>query len=55
MAFNVSVGGQNLVLNENKKYAIMIADTVLIKTNGTEVLTSNISKKYEDISYSLQV
>lgn len=38
----------------NKNYAIWLGDTVLVKENEVEVLTK-ISKKYEEISYSLEV
>ena len=54
MVFNVTVWANGLK-TDKKSYAIMISDTYLVKSAGVENLTGENSKKYEDISYSLEV
>lgn len=54
MVFNVTVTFSGLKAKNGKDYAIMIADTVIVRPNGPEVLTVKIPRKYEEISYSLQ-
>lgn len=54
MVFNVSVGFQDLFDEEKQqKYAIMIADTVIVRKEETECLTQNISRKFQDVSYQI--
>lgn len=55
MVFNVVVSLQNLKTVQGKNYTILIADTVAVKQTGNEILTAKIPKKYEDISYALEV
>ena len=55
MVFNIVVSVSNLKNSKGKTYSIMLADTVLIKQGGHEVLTAKIQRKYEDISYALEV
>lgn len=55
MVFNVVVSLQGLKTLKGKEYCIMIADTVAVKQTGNEVLTAKIARKYEDISYALDV
>lgn len=41
--------------SKGKKYAIQISDTVLIRKEASNLmLTGEVSRKYEDVSYSLQ-
>lgn len=54
MVFNVTVSFSGLKAKNGKEYAIMIADTVIVRPNGPEALTIKIPRKYEEISYSLQ-
>jgi len=54
MSFNVIVAATDLMCKE-KKYAIMIADTIIIREDEPEILTGQASSKYDEISYSLQV
>nr|pir 138K protein - Tetrahymena thermophila [Tetrahymena thermophila]AAS65456.1 p138 [Tetrahymena thermophila] len=56
MVFNVVVGFDNLQSEKEKAYAIQISDTVAIRKQNTPnaVMTFKVSKKYEDISYSIQ-
>ncbi|XRB18595.1 FACT complex subunit [Pseudoscourfieldia marina] len=56
MVFNVSVGLSDLVTKKGKKYAMQIADTVLVKPDGEapQVLTDAATKRYSDIAYNLE-
>jgi len=54
MVFNVAVSVSPLKSSKGKEYAIMLADTVIIRPAGPDVITSKIPKKYEDISYALE-
>lgn len=61
MVFNVSLGVQKLTNPEAKdsksrEYALQIADTVLVKSNGVapEVLTSQCPKDWDKVSYTLK-
>eukprot|EP01015_Nassula_variabilis_P035675 TRINITY_DN9013_c0_g1_i2.p1 TRINITY_DN9013_c0_g1~~TRINITY_DN9013_c0_g1_i2.p1 ORF type:complete len:168 (+),score=41.78 TRINITY_DN9013_c0_g1_i2:62-505(+) len=53
MCFNVLVGANNLQTSTGKSYAIMMADTLIVGESQNEVITISVSKKYEDVSYSL--
>ncbi len=54
MVFNVCVGFQDLFDEErNQKYAIMIADTVVVRKEEGECLTQLISRKFQDVSYQI--
>lgn len=59
MVFNVAVGLENLEAKDakdpkNKKYALFVADTVLITESGTpEVLTHRAPKAWKEVSYYL--
>ena len=55
MVFNVALAFNELKNEKSKSYAIMVADTVIITAEGNEVATNQISVKYEDVSYSLEV
>ncbi|KAL3130646.1 hypothetical protein ABBQ38_008037 [Trebouxia sp. C0009 RCD-2024] len=59
MVFNVAVGASGLEVQVNGKtraYALMVADTVLVKESGNapEVLTSIASKAWSDVAYFLK-
>lgn len=58
MTFNVAVGLHNLdnteTTNEKlKKYSMLLADTVLVRPTGPEVLTTQCQKEWQDIAYNL--
>lgn len=58
MTFNVAVGLHNLdnteTANEKlKKYSMLLADTVLVRPTGPEVLTTQCQKEWRDIAYNL--
>jgi len=55
MVFNVALAFNDLKSERNKSYAIMVADTVIITADNNEIATNQISVKYEDVSYSLEV
>ena len=55
MVFNVALAFNELKNEKSKSYAIMVADTVIITAEGNEIATNQISVKYEDVSYSLEV
>lgn len=62
MVFNVSLGFQNLkptdksqsvaVKMKNQNFSLLIADTVIVGKEKTEVLTAPSSKRLKDIAYS---
>lgn len=54
MIFNIGASFKNLKNSKNKKYSLMIADTVLIGKDKNENLTKSLSSHYSDISYSLE-
>ena len=54
MVFNITVSLNGLKAKNGMDYAIMIADTVIVRSNGPEVITARIPRKYEEISYSLK-
>lgn len=56
MVFNVVVGFDGLISEKDKNYAIQISDTVAVrkKDQPNAVMTYKVSRKYEDISYSIQ-
>jgi nucleosome binding factor SPN SPT16 subunit len=56
MVFNVVVGFDNLTNEKDKIYAIQISDTVAVRKQSqpNAVMTYKVSRKYEDISYSIQ-
>ncbi|KAG2311110.1 hypothetical protein Bca4012_025566 [Brassica carinata] len=58
MAFNVSLGFQNLECetesrSKNKKFSLLLADTVLVKQQGPDILTK-CSKSVKDVAYSFK-
>lgn len=55
MVFNVALAFNDLKSEKSKNYAIMLADTVIITADNNEIATNQISVKYEDVSYSLEV
>ena len=54
MVFNIAISANGLKSLKGKDYAMMIADTVAVRSSGPDVLTGKIPKKYEDISYALE-
>ncbi|KAF3453981.1 hypothetical protein FNV43_RR04423 [Rhamnella rubrinervis] len=56
MVFNVSLGFQNLQnqTNNTKKqnFSLLLADTVIVDNDKTEVVTSKSSKAVKDVAYS---
>lgn len=53
MVFNVLLTFPNIKLND-KKFAIYLSDTVIIgKNSGNQVITYEVSRKYEEVSYNL--
>lgn len=56
MVFNVVVGFDNLLNDKEKPYAIQISDTVAVRKQNqpNAVMTFKVSRRYEDISYSIQ-
>mmetsp|Transcript_4057 Transcript_4057/g.6766 ORF Transcript_4057/g.6766 Transcript_4057/m.6766 type:complete len:1035 (+) Transcript_4057:3-3107(+) len=60
MVFNVALGLENLTVkgatdDRSKKYALFLADTVLVTDGGAaEVLTDRSHKEWKDVSYSIQ-
>ncbi|KAL2347869.1 hypothetical protein Fmac_001869 [Flemingia macrophylla] len=56
MVFNVSLGFQNLQSenskSKNKQFSLLLADTVIIYKDKTEVATSMSSKALKDVAYS---
>ncbi|GAU18602.1 hypothetical protein TSUD_124330 [Trifolium subterraneum] len=56
MVFNVSLGFQNLQCenskSKNKGFSLLLADTVIINKDKTEVVTSMSSKALKDVAYS---
>ncbi|ORM40740.1 FACT complex subunit SPT16 [Babesia sp. Xinjiang] len=53
MVFHVSLGFGHL-MSDNKEFAVWIGDTVEVTDEGAVVLTSNVSKSLENISYELE-
>lgn len=54
MVFNVIISLRDLRTKSGKNYAIMISDTVKIGPQGPEVLTAEIPKKLDEISYNIE-
>jgi len=54
MVFNVTISLADMKAKNGKNYCILLADTVIVRTNAPEVLTGRIPRKYEEISYALQ-
>ncbi|XP_061360509.1 FACT complex subunit SPT16-like isoform X1 [Gastrolobium bilobum] len=56
MVFNVSIGFQNLQREssktKSKHFSLLLADTVIINKDKTEVVTSMSSKALKDVAYS---
>ncbi|XP_016190330.1 FACT complex subunit SPT16-like [Arachis ipaensis] len=56
MVFNVSLGFQNLSSksskSKNKNFSLLLADTVIISKDKTEVVTLMSSKALKDVAYS---
>lgn len=55
MAFNLCFPFSGLKSEKDKNYAIMIADTIIIKATQNEILTNTLPIKYKDVSYALEV
>lgn len=53
MVFHVSLGFSQLEDN-GKEFAVWIGDTVEVASDGAKVLTSNVSKSLENVSYELE-
>ena len=54
MVFNICTGVNDLYDEKRKqKYAIMIADTVIVRKEEGESITNAISKKFKDVSYQI--
>jgi len=54
MVFNVRVGFKNIQKpNSNIRYAMLLADTVLVNNNGAEVLTARAPKDFSEVSYEI--
>jgi len=54
MVFNVIISLRDLRTKGGKNYAIMISDTVKVTSQGAEVLTNEIAKKLQDITYNIE-
>ncbi|KAI5424901.1 FACT complex subunit spt16 [Lathyrus oleraceus] len=56
MAFNVSIGFQNLQCenseSKNKVFSLLLADTVVVNKDKTDIVTSMSSKALKDVAYS---
>ncbi|KAK8637954.1 hypothetical protein V6N13_136403 [Hibiscus sabdariffa] len=56
MVFNVSLGFQNLQCEsknpKNRKFSLLLADTVIVGEQNTEVVTGKTSKAVKDVAYS---
>ncbi|XP_047333014.1 FACT complex subunit SPT16-like [Impatiens glandulifera] len=56
MIFNVSLGLQNLETetknSKTKKFSLLLADTVVVAGDSSQVMTSLCSKSLKDVSYS---
>jgi len=53
MVFNVLLTFPNIKLND-KIFAIYLSDTIIIgKNTGNQVITYEVSRKYEEVSYNL--
>jgi nucleosome binding factor SPN SPT16 subunit len=51
MTFNVNVGVSGLTAGSDKKeFAIMLADTVIVKAGGAEVVTAKADKEMEKVT-----
>ncbi|KAK1442684.1 fact complex subunit spt16 [Babesia gibsoni] len=53
MVFHISVGFSQLE-EDGKEYAIWIGDTVEVTDEGARVLTTNVSKSLDNVSYELE-
>ena len=60
MVFNLSLGFNDLLLQsepkdkKKKNYALLISDTVIVNSNGPEIITK-CKVNYSDIAYFLEV
>ncbi|XP_057435713.1 FACT complex subunit SPT16-like [Lotus japonicus] len=54
MVFNVSLGMQNLQNDNSKLFSLLLADTIIINKDRTEVLTTMSSKALKDVAYSFK-
>ena len=54
MVFNVIISLRDMRTSGGRDYAIMLSDTVKVGTQGPELLTNDISKKLEDVSYGIE-
>ena len=52
MAFNLAIGFTDLTTTSGKKYAVFLADTILVKAADCESLTK-MPREYKDVTYLL--
>ena len=52
MAFNLAIGFTDLTTASGKKYAVFLADTILVKATDCESLTK-MPREYKDVTYLL--
>lgn len=60
MIFNVSIGFQGLSNPEAKdqkakNYALLLADTIVVRVDKPEVCTNACTKAFSDVGYSFKV
>lgn len=55
MTLNLCFPFSGLKSEKDKNYAIMIADTIIVKATQNEILTNTLPIKYKDVSYALEV
>lgn len=53
MVFNAFIAVNNLSNSKGQPYAIMLADTVVVRDDHNEILTKSVQRRFDDISYSL--
>ncbi|EFJ08291.1 hypothetical protein SELMODRAFT_269691 [Selaginella moellendorffii] len=58
MVFNVNIGLQNLEIKSSnpktRTYGLLLADTIVVRDKGPDVVTSLSSKAFQDIAYSFK-
>ena len=54
MTFHVRGALSNIQTNDPGKSFVAIGDTVVVREEGAEIITKDIRKKYNDISYLLE-
>ncbi len=55
MVFNVAVSLKNLMSSKGFQYSMMLADVVIVNSEGNQVLTTEfgLNSSYDEISYQL--